>query len=190
MELEPKIFDVPLRTDLLHAVVVAQAAAQRAGTAATKNRALVSGGNSKPYRQKGTGRARQGTTRAPQFSGGGVVFGPQPRTYGQRIPKKVKRAALCVALSLRHSEQKLHVVPEFTVPEIKTKRVLAQLADLGAPDALIVVAERDRSLELAARNLASVRVLCAAGLNVRDILQREHLVLTEAALAAVTERLQ
>jgi len=190
MELNPKIFEAAIRTDLIHTVVVAQAAAQRSGTAATKSRALVSGGGSKPYKQKGTGRARQGSTRSPQFAGGGVVFGPQPRSYAQRVPKKVRRAALCSVLSLRKSEDKLHVVPSFELPEIKTKRVVARLAEIGAPDALIVTAERDRALELAARNLPGVRVLAAAGLNVRDVLQRQHLVLTEAALAAVVERLQ
>ena len=190
MELDPKIFEAPHRPDLLHAVVVAQDAARRVGTAATKNRALVSGGSTKPYRQKGTGRARQGTTRAPQFAGGGAVFGPQPRTYGQRIPKKVKRAALRSALSLRKREERLHVVEQFSVDAIKTKLVVERLQGMGAADALVVVAERDRSLELAARNLPTVRVLAAAGLNVRDILQREHLILTEAALRLVVERLQ
>jgi len=190
MQLKPEIFEAPIRPGLHHTVVIAQSAAQRAGTAATKNRALVSGGNSKPYRQKGTGRARQGSSRAPQFTGGGIVFGPQPRSYGQRLPKKVRRAALRSALSLRKSEDCVQVVPSIELGEIKTKLLLEQLKRLGAEDALIVTGERDRALELAARNLPSVRVLAAAGLNVRDILQRKHLILTEAGLAAVVERLQ
>jgi len=190
MQLKPEIFEAPIKPGLHHTVVVAQSAAQRAGTAATKNRSLVSGGQSKPYRQKGTGRARQGSTRAPQFTGGGVVFGPQPRSYAQRVPKKVRKAALRSALSLRKSEDRVHVVPSIELAELKTKLLVAQLRSLGAEDALIVTGERDRTLELAARNAPQVRVLAAAGLNVRDILQRKHLVLTEAGLAAVEERLR
>jgi len=190
MQLKPEIFEAPIRPGLHHSVVTAQSAAKRAGTAATKNRSLVSGGSSKPYRQKGTGRARQGSTRAPQFTGGGAVFGPQPRSYAQRLPKKVRRAALRSALSLRKQEERVHVVPSIELPEIKTKLLLAKLAEIGVSDALIVTGERDRSLELAARNLPSVRVLAAAGLNVRDILARSELVLTEAGLAAIEERLR
>jgi large subunit ribosomal protein L4 len=189
MDLDPNIFSAPIRPDLIHTVVVAQEAARRRGTSATKNRALVSGGGSKPYRQKGTGRARQGTTRAPQFAGGGVVFGPQPRSYAQRVPKKVRRAALCSVLSLRKSEERVHVVDQIEVPQGKTREVVARLAELGIDDALIVTAGRDLKLELAARNLPCVRVLDVAGLNVRDVLRRKHLILTQAAARAVAERL-
>ena len=190
MELDGKIFDAPVRTDLLHTVVNAQLAARRRGTVATKNRALVSGGGSKPYRQKGTGRARRGTVRAAQHAGGGVAFGPQPRSYLQRIPKKVRRAALRSALSLRKREDALQVVESITLDEPRTRRLVARLAELGVDDVLIVTAERERNLELAGRNLPRVRVLAAAGLNVYDVLARKHLVLTRAALARVTERLQ
>ena len=110
MELDSKIFDAPVRTDLLHAVVVGQLASRRRGTAATKSRAMVSGGGAKPFKQKGTGRARQGSSRVSQMQGGGVVFGPQPRSYDQKIPKKVKKAALRSALSLRKREDEIRVV--------------------------------------------------------------------------------
>ena len=190
MDLDPKIFEAPVRSDLIHTAVVAQAAAKRSGTAAVKSRAMVSGGGRKPYRQKGTGRARQGSTRSPQFTGGGVVFGPQPRSYAQHVPKKVRRAALRAVLSLRKREQKLHVVPRFELAEIKTKQMIAKLREMGIEDALIITAERDVRLERAARNIPHVRVLPVAGLNVRDVLLRQNLVMTEAAVSAVVERLQ
>jgi large subunit ribosomal protein L4 len=188
-KLEEKVFDVPVRTDLLHAVAVSQLAGRRRGTAATKNRALVSGGGRKPYRQKGTGRARHGSTRVNIWAGGGVVFGPQPRSFEQRLPKKVRRAALRSALSLKKRDGLLAVVDSFEVPEIKTKRVVERLKELDAEDALIVTAERDRTLERAARNLPRVQVLPAAALNVRGVLARKHLIMTEAAVRAVVDRL-
>ena len=119
-----------------------------------------------------------------------MVFGPQPRGYVKRIPKKVRKAALCSALSLRAREDKVHVVEGFELPEIKTRFVVAWLKELSAPDALIVTSERDERLERAARNIPTVRVLAASGLNVRDVLAREHLVLVNEAHASVVERLQ
>ena len=187
--LDPKIFDAPIRPDLIHTVVVSQMAAKRAGTHATKNRSRVSGGGRKPYKQKGTGRARQGTIRAPQFAGGGVAFGPQPRSYEQRVPKKVRAAALRSALSLRKSEDRVKQVEAFDLPEIKTKLVAQRLAELGADDALIVTTERDSRLELAARNLPRVRVRAVAGVNVRDVVARKNLVLVGNAGQAIAERL-
>ncbi len=189
-KLEKTIFEAPIRPDLVQTVVVGQQAAQRRGTHATKNRALVSGGGRKPFKQKGTGRARQGTSRASQHAGGGVTFGPQPRSYAQAIPKKIRKAALRSALSLRKKEDALKVVKSFSVKEMKTKLVVQQLDKLGFDDVLIVTGERDGMLERASRNLPHVRVLAAAGLNVRDVLARRHLLLTEDALAAITERLQ
>ncbi|MEE8313136.1 MAG: 50S ribosomal protein L4 [Myxococcota bacterium] len=190
MELDSRIFDAPVRTDLLHAVVVGQLAARRRGTAASKNRALVSGGGAKPFRQKGTGRARQGSIRVSQMEGGGVVFGPQPRSYDQKIPKKVRKAALRSALSLRKSEERVVVVEGIELAEIKTRLLAEQLREMGSEDALIVTKDRDRRLELASRNLPKVKVLPVAGLNVRDVLARRHLVLTHDALDAIVERLQ
>jgi large subunit ribosomal protein L4 len=188
-KLDKKVFEAPVRGDLLHAVVVAQMAARRAGTHATKNRALVSGGGRKPFRQKGTGRARAGTTRAAQWAGGGVVFGPQPRSYEQHLPKKVRKAALRSALSLRNGEGKLHVIDSLELPEAKTRHMVQKLRELEAEDALIVTAERDVSLERAGRNLPRVRVLSVAGLNVRDVLARQHLLIEKAALGPIVERL-
>ena len=189
-KLEPRVFEAPVRPDLIHTVVVAQMAARRSGTAATKSRSMVSGGGRKPHRQKGTGRARAGSTRIAQWTGGGVVFGPQPRSYAQHIPKQMKKAALRSALSLRNSEGKLKVVDSFELPEIKTKLMLEKLEKLGTEDVLIVTADRDRTLELAGRNIPGVRVLPVVGLNVRDIIARKNLVLTRAAVDSIVERLQ
>jgi len=188
-DLDARIFDAPVRPDLMHAAVVAQLAARRAGTHATKNRSLVSGGGRKPWRQKGTGRARQGTIRAAQWAGGGVVFGPQPRDYEQRLPRRVRQAALRSALSLRKREGCALVVDDFALPEPRTRHVVAKLRELGAPDALIVTRERDPALERAARNLPRVRVLPVVGLNVRDVLARERLIVLRDALAPLLERL-
>ena len=188
--LDKTIFEAPIRADLMQAVVVAQQAARRSGSAATKNRSLVSGGGRKPWRQKGTGRARTGSIRNPQWAGGGVVFGPQPRSYAQRIPRKVRKAALRGALSLRHSEGHVQVVKSFDLEDMKTRLVVDKLRELGAEDALIVTAERDVRLEKAARNLPWVRVLPVAGLNVLDVLAREHLILVGDAPKAIGERLQ
>ncbi len=188
-KLDKKVFEAPVRSDLLHAVVVAQMARRRAGTHATKNRALVSGGGRKPFRQKGTGRARAGTTRAAQWAGGGVVFGPQPRSYEQHLPKKIRKAALRSALSLRNGEGKLRVIDPLELPEAKTRHMVQKLRELEAEDALIVTAERDLGLERAGRNLRTVRVLAVAGLNVRDVLARQHLLIEKGALGPIVERL-
>ena len=189
MDLDPKIFDAPIRSDLLFTVNVAQLAARRSGTAAVKNRALVSGGGQKPWRQKGTGRARQGTTRAPHWAGGGVVHGPRPRDYSVSVPKKVRKAALRSALSLRKREERVLVVDSLGLAEPKTKLLVAKLRELGAEDALILTRERDRVLELAGRNLPTVRVLPVVGLNVRDVLLRKALIVLRDALPALSERL-
>ena len=190
LDLSSAVFEKEVKPHLYHAEVRRQLAQRRAGTHSTKNRALVSGGGAKPYRQKGTGRARQGTIRAPQMAGGGVAFGPQPRSYEQRVPKKVRRAALRSALSLRNREDALQVVPSFELAEPKTRLVIDRLRELGAEDALIVTRERDPLLERSARNLRTVRVLAVAGLNVRDVLLRKNLILVGDAVEAVVERLQ
>ena len=189
MDLDPKVFGAPIRGDLLHTVNLAQQAARRSGTAAVKNRANVSGGGIKPWRQKGTGRARQGTIRAPHWAGGGVVHGPRPRDYSVSVPKKVRKAALRSALSLRKSEDRVMVVTTLSLDEPKTRLLAAKLRELGAEDALIVTRERDRVLELSGRNLPHVRVLPVIGLNVRDVLLRKFLVLLRDAVPAVVERL-
>ena len=188
-KLDPKIFEAKIRPDLHHSVVLGQLAAKRRGTHATKNRSRVSGGGAKPFRQKGTGRARQGTTRAAQHAGGGITFGPQPRSYAQRISKKVRRTALRSALSLRNGESALKVVDDFELPEIKTKLVAKQLDSLGMSDVLIVTGKRDPRLERAARNIPTVKVLPAGGLNVRDVLARKSVLLIGDAVTEIQERL-
>jgi large subunit ribosomal protein L4 len=181
----------PVREHLLYEMVRSQRASRRAGTAATKTRGFVSGGGKKPWRQKGTGRARAGSTRSPVWAGGGTVFGPQPRDYSYRLPKSARRAALRAALGARHADGKLLVVDQLRLEEAKTKRMIACLGALGVGEAsvLVVLGEHDERVERAARNLPRVKVLQAAGLNVYDVLGHEHLVITRAALEQVAARL-
>ena len=188
VELDPVVFEAPIKPHLFHAEVRRQLNRRRAGTHSTKNRSAVSGGGSKPYRQKGTGRARQGTTRAPQFHGGGVVFGPVPRSYEQKLPKKVRRAALRAALSLRLQEEAVTVVESFGLEEYSTKRMVGILTGLGLTEGslLIVLEASDPHVERSARNLPSVSVIRAEGLNVYDVLRHRRILFTrEAALAAL-----
>jgi len=192
VDLDPSIFEAPVRPHLFHAEVRRQLAKRRSGTHSTKNRAAVSGGGIKPWKQKGTGRARQGTIRAPQWAGGGVVFGPVPRSYEHALPKKVRRAALRGALSHQLREGNIKVVDELGLAEYKTKLVAKLLRDLsleGAP-VLIVIAAEDPFVERSARNLPNVSVLRVAGLNVYDVLRHRKLLLTKAAVGAIGERLR
>ena len=192
VELDPAVFEAPVRPHLFHAEVRRQLAKRQRGTHATKNRAGVSGGGSKPWRQKGTGRARQGSIRAPQWAGGGAVFGPVPRSHAHALPKKVRRAALRGALSLRHKEGALVAVDALALEEPKTKRVVELLGRLGldgSASLLIVVAGEDAVLERAARNLPRVTVLRVAGLNVYDVLRHQRLLVTRDALDAIHARL-
>jgi large subunit ribosomal protein L4 len=191
VELDPVVFEAQVKPHLFHAEVRRQLARRRAGTHSTKNRAFVSGGGIKPWRQKGTGRARQGSIRAPQWAGGGVVFGPVPRSHEHELPKKVRRAALRSALSLRLRENALTVVEALGLEAPRTKLLLEALRGLGLGDAsvLLVVGGPDPNLELAARNLPRVDVLRAEGLNVYDVLRHERLVVTPDALARIHQRL-
>lgn len=191
LELDPVVFDAPVKPHLFHAEVRRQLAKRRSGTHSTKNRAGVSGGGVKPWRQKGTGRARQGTIRAPQWSGGGVVFGPVPRSHEHDLPKKVRRAALRGALTQRVRENALHVVDALELDTIKTKRMLELLAGLGLPSrgVLIVLDAADERVERSARNLPYVTVLRAEGLNVLDVLRHAHVLVTKAAVARIQGRL-
>jgi len=191
VDLDPSVFEAPVRPHLFHAEVRRQLAKRRSGTHSTKNRAAVSGGGIKPWKQKGTGRARQGTIRAPQWAGGGVVFGPVPRSYEHALPKKVRKAALRGALSHQLREGNIKVVDELELAEYKTKWVAKLLHDLSIEDAtvLIVIAAEDPFLERSARNLPNVSVLRVAGLNVYDVLRHRRLLLTKAAVAAIGERL-
>jgi large subunit ribosomal protein L4 len=191
IELPPAVFEVQVKPDLFHAEVRRQLAARHAGTHSTKNRHAVSGGGSKPWRQKGTGRARQGSTRSPQWSGGGVVFGPVPRGYEHSLNKKVRRAALRGALSLRQQEGAITVVDAFDLNEFKTSRVAEALAALGlaGESVLIAIADAEEKLEISARNIPRVAVIRVGGLNVYDVLRHNRLVLTRAAVEALELRL-
>jgi large subunit ribosomal protein L4 len=179
------VFDTEANVSLLHQVVVAQLAAARQGTHATKTRGAVSGGGAKPYRQKGTGRARQGSTRAPQFAGGGTVHGPQPRDYSKRTPKKMKAAALRGALSDRAREDRVHVVTTFVDADApSTKAAKATLAAVSTARKVLVVLDRDDVVNwLSLRNLPGVHLLEAGQLNTYDVLDADEVVFTEAALA-------
>ena len=182
-ELPAEIFDVEPNIPLMHQVVVAQLAAIRQGTHATKTRGMVCGGGRKPYRQKGTGRARQGSTRAPQFAGGGVVHGPQPRDYTQRTPKKMKVAALRSALSDRARNGRVHVITEFLVADKpSTKQALAGLRNLTDRKALVVVGREDTLSVLSLRNLPDVLVTWADQLNTYDVLNSDDVIFTADAL--------
>jgi large subunit ribosomal protein L4 len=181
----------PVREHLLHAAVQSQLASRRAGTAATKTKGFVSGGGKKPWRQKGTGRARAGSIRSPLWAGGGTIFGPQPRDYSYRMPKTARRAALRAALASRHGEGKLLVVDALTLPEAKTKQMVECLRGLGLEGAsvLIVLGEPDAAIERAARNLPGVKVLLVGGVNVYDVLGHANLVMSRAALEQLAGRL-
>ena len=179
------LFDANANVSLMHQVVIAQLAAARQGTHSTKTRGQVSGGGAKPYRQKGTGRARQGSTRAPQFAGGGTVFGPTPRDYTQKTPKKMKAAALRGALSDRAREGRVHVVSAFVDGDApKTKSALATLGAITQAKRVLVVLDRDDVLNwVSLRNLPQVHLIEAGQLNTYDVLVSDEVVFTETALA-------
>ena len=183
VELPAEVFDVEPNIPLMHQVVVAQLAAARQGTHATRTRGMVRGGGRKPYRQKGTGRARQGSIRAPHFAGGGVVHGPQPRDYSQRTPKKMKAAALRSALSDRARHGRIHVITEFLVADRpSTKQALAGLRNLTDRKALVVVNREDVLSILSLRNLPDVHVTWADQLNTYDVLNNDDVIFTADAL--------
>jgi len=194
VELPEEIFAAKVNVPLIHQVVVAQQAAARQGTHSTKTRGEVRGGGRKPYRQKGTGRARQGSLRAPQFAGGGISHGPQPRSYVQRTPKKMKAAALRGALSDRHAHGRLHVIDGFVTQDLpSTKLAVAALATaIGAADRkVLAVIHRDDELSWKSlRNVAFVHVLSEDQLNTYDVLAADNVVFTEQALAAFVARSQ
>lgn len=182
VELPAEIFEVQVSVPLIHQVVVAQLAAARQGTHKTKTRGEVRGGGKKPYRQKGTGRARQGSTRAPQFAGGGVVHGPQPRDYSQRTPKKMKAAALRGALSDRARHGRVHVVTGVVEGEVSTKAAKTLFGKVSERKHLLLVAERsDETAWLSARNLPQVHILEPGQLNTYDVLVSDDVVFTKAA---------
>lgn len=188
-EFKAEIFQARIRPHLLQQAVVMQLSNRRAGTAATKTKGLVRGGGKKPWRQKGTGRARSGSIRSPLWVGGGTIFGPQPKDYSFRIPKKARRAALLSALSLKHRDGKIIVVDGFDVGEGKTKLMRKMLEELQVESGLIIIAGADEKVARAARNLSTFKVLRSEGLNAYDLLRYEYLILTEDALRLIEERL-
>ena len=187
IDLNDAVFGVEVNEHLVHMAVVQQLANNRQGTQKAKTRSEVSGGGRKPWRQKGTGHARQGSTRAPQWTGGGVVFAPVPRDYSFKLNKKEKRAALKSALSSRVADGKLIVVDELKFDEIKTKNFKAVMDNLKVSKALVVLAENDEKVVMSARNLPTIKTALTNTINVYDILKGDTLVLTKDAVAKIEE---
>jgi len=188
VELSDVLFAAPVNTAVLHQVVTAQLAGRRTGTADTKTRGEIRGGGRKPYRQKGTGRARQGTVTAPHYRGGGVVFGPHPRSYEQRLPRKMKRLALRGALTAKFGDEAIKVIDTFGLDAIRTKELAGVLAALHATGRVLVVSPgRDQTLELSARNLPKVEIILADSLNVVDLLKADLVLIEQPALARIEE---
>ena len=187
MELNDAVFGVEVNEHLVHLAVVQQLANNRQGTQKAKTRSEVSGGGRKPWRQKGTGHARQGSTRSPQWTGGGVVFAPVPRDYSFKLNKKEKRAALKSALTSRVLENKLIVVDELKFDEIKTKKFAAVMDNLKVNKALVVIADNDEKVVMSARNIPTVKTAQVGTINVYDILKGDTLILTKDAVAKIEE---
>jgi len=187
VELPESVFGAKVKTDLLHQVVVAQQNARRSGTASTKTRKDVTGGGKKPYRQKGTGRSRQGTTSSPLLRGGGTIFGPHPRSYEQKVNRKAMKAALRCALSARAGENMILLVDDLDLSVPRTKEFLKLAGKLGLSNALLVTEEPKKTLELGIRNLSSFKSLSVSALNVIDILSYEQLVITRPAFEMISE---
>ena len=187
IELNDAVFGVEVNEHLVHMAVVQQLANKRQGTQKAKTRSEVSGGGRKPWRQKGTGHARQGSTRAPQWTGGGVVFAPVPRDYSFKLNKKEKRAALKSALTSKVQDQKLIVVDELKLDEIKTKNFAAVMKNLNAKKALVVLADNDEKVMASARNIADVQTALTNTINVYDIMKANNVVLTKDAVAKIEE---
>jgi large subunit ribosomal protein L4 len=188
-DLPDEIFNVPVKVPVLHQVVKAQLAARRSGTACVKNRSDITGSTHKLYRQKGTGRARKGNIKSPVLRGGGVVFGPHPRSYEQKVPKKVRKLALKMALSSKLSDNELMVLDRFELAQIKTKDFVSAVQSLEASKALIVTVENNPNLELSSRNVPGFKVIRCEGLNVYDILKYDKLILLEEAVKGIEGRL-
>jgi large subunit ribosomal protein L4 len=187
LELNDAVFGVEVNEHLMHLAVVGQLANKRQGTQSAKTRSEVSGGGRKPWKQKGTGHARQGSTRAAQWVGGGMIFAPKPRDYSVKMNKKEKAAAIKSALSSRVAEEKIYVVDSLTFDEIKTKKMAAVLDSLKVEKALVVLDKKDENVILSARNLPEVRTVMSNSINVYDILKYGSLVITKEAVAQIEE---
>jgi len=188
VELSDQLFDAPVNAAVLHQVVTAQLAGRHLGTHDTKTRGEVRGGGRKPYRQKGTGRARQGHRTAPHFRGGGVVFGPHPRSYAQRLPRKMKQLALRGALTAKFTDDAIRVIDAFGLEAIRTKDLVGVLNAIGATGRVLLVAPgRNVTLQLSSRNLPTVELILADSLNVVDLLKADTVLIEQPALARMEE---
>ncbi|WP_342526902.1 50S ribosomal protein L4 [Chryseomicrobium sp. FSL W7-1435] len=188
IELNDSVFGIEPNEAVLFEAIIAQRASLRQGNHKVKGRSEVAGGGRKPWRQKGTGRARQGSIRSPQWRGGGIVFGPVPRSYSYKLPKKVRRLALLSALSSKVREESLVVVDALTFDAPKTKDFIQVLKDLSiAKKALVVTADLDENVALSARNIAGITVVSASGINVLDLVGHDQLIMTKAAVEKVEE---
>ncbi|MGA2402844.1 MAG: 50S ribosomal protein L4 [Syntrophobacteraceae bacterium] len=189
LELSEAIFGVPVKSHVLHEVVVYQLAKRRAGTAKTKGRSEIRGGGKKPWRQKGTGRARAGTIRSPIMRGGGIIHGPQPRDYEMRVPKKVRRLALKMALSQKVLDEGFKVIDQFKLERIKTKDFVELLDRFELGKTLVVLPESDEIIEKSARNIPNVKVLRSEGINVYDLLDYHTVILSRECVSRIEEAL-
>ena len=189
IELVDAIFNIPVNGSILHEVVTMQLTSRRSGSASVKHRSDVKGSRRKLFRQKGTGRARRGDIKSPLLRGGGSVFGPDPRSYAYKVPKKVRRLALKMALSSKLKEEKLLVLNEFELDKIKTREFFEVMNALNTKNALIVTEKKNENLELSARNVPQIKVLRVEGLNVYDILKYKNIVLLESSIKSIEGRL-
>ena len=189
VELSDDIFNVSIKPEILHQVVTMQLASKRAGTASVKNRSDIKGSTRKLFRQKGTGRARRGSAKSPLLKGGGVVFGPHPKSWAQKVPKKVRKLGLKMALSSKLSNSELMVLEGFGLEKIKTGDFARTMQTLDVENALIVTDQTDITLDLSSRNIQGVKVLKVAGLNVYDILKYKHLILLTSSIEGIERRL-
>nr|WP_320015450.1 50S ribosomal protein L4 [uncultured Desulfobacter sp.] len=189
VELPDEIFSIPVKTSVLHEVVRSQLVSKREGTAASKTRGMISGSTKKLFRQKGTGNARAGSVKSPLRKGGGVIFGPSPRSYEIKVPKKVRKLALRMALSAKVSDSQLFVIDALELEEIKTKALANVLSALNLDDLLIVSDTDDIKLALSSRNIPDVKVIKTEGLNVYDILKFKNLLLVESSIENIKGRL-
>lgn len=187
IELNDSIFAVEVNEHLVHMAVVAQLANKRQGTQSAKTRSEVSGGGKKPWRQKGTGHARQGSTRSPQWTGGGVVFAPKPRDYSFKMNRKEKALAIKSALTSRVNEKKIFVLDELNFDEIKTKKMVNVLNGLNVNKALVVLGEKNENVQASAKNIPTVRTALSSTISVYDLLKYDNLVITKDAIAKIEE---
>ncbi len=189
MDLADSIFNVPLKGSVLHEVVTMQLARRRSGSASVKHRGDIKGSGRKLFRQKGTGKARRGNIKSPLLRGGGVIFGPDPKSYSYNVPKKVRKLALKMALTSKFQENAIVVLDRFELEKIKTRKFVEVLNSLNVKNVLIVTDEKNENLELSSRNVPGVKVLRTEGLNVYDILKHKNLILAESSIKLIEGRL-